>query len=113
MHLLVKSTLFEVLLWKFGFADFQHDLDVTHHVLSKRLKRLVEHGVLVKMPYQDCPQRFLVPFVWKKTSALSPSIVNYCKLISTMDESRYSTDGAFSTLCSSPCIKISVDLSRL
>lgn len=40
------------------FDDFQQNLGVTRHVLSERLKRLVEHGVLVKAPYQDRQQRF-------------------------------------------------------
>ncbi|WP_111861181.1 winged helix-turn-helix transcriptional regulator [Acinetobacter sp. CFCC 10889] len=40
------------------FDDFQQNLGVTRHVLSERLKRLVEHQVLVKTPYQDRQQRF-------------------------------------------------------
>ncbi|MBJ9985204.1 helix-turn-helix transcriptional regulator [Acinetobacter sp. S40] len=40
------------------FDDFQSHLGVTRHVLSERLKRLVEHGILVKTPYVDRQERF-------------------------------------------------------
>ena len=40
------------------FDDFQQNLGVTRHVLSERLKRLVEHGILAKAPYFDRQKRF-------------------------------------------------------
>lgn len=40
------------------FDDFQQNLGVTRHVLSERLKRLVEHEILVKVPYFDRQERF-------------------------------------------------------
>ncbi|OTG65033.1 winged helix-turn-helix transcriptional regulator [Acinetobacter silvestris] len=40
------------------FDDFQQNLGVTRHVLSERLKRLVEHEILVKTPYIDRQERF-------------------------------------------------------
>ncbi|WP_109441104.1 winged helix-turn-helix transcriptional regulator [Acinetobacter haemolyticus] len=40
------------------FDDFQRSLGLTRHVLSERLKRLVEHDVLVKVPYIDRQERF-------------------------------------------------------
>ncbi len=40
------------------FDDFQENLGLTRHVLSDRLKRLVEHQVLVKTPYMDRQERF-------------------------------------------------------
>ncbi|CAM4296418.1 winged helix-turn-helix transcriptional regulator [Acinetobacter pragensis] len=40
------------------FDDFQQNLGVTRHVLSERLKRLVEHGILAKTPYFDRQERF-------------------------------------------------------
>ena len=40
------------------FDDFQASLGVTRHVLADRLNRLVETGVLKKVPYQDNPPRF-------------------------------------------------------
>ncbi len=40
------------------FDDFQENLGVTRHVLSERLKRLVEHEILVKTPYTDRQERF-------------------------------------------------------
>ncbi|HET8731366.1 MAG TPA: helix-turn-helix domain-containing protein [Moraxellaceae bacterium] len=40
------------------FDDFQAGLGVTRHVLADRLSRLVEAGVLKKVPYQDNPPRY-------------------------------------------------------
>lgn len=40
------------------FEDFQQHLGVTRHVLSDRLKRLVEQDILVKQAYFDRQQRF-------------------------------------------------------
>ncbi len=39
------------------FEDFQARLGVTRHVLADRLKKLVRHGVLRRVPYQTRPQR--------------------------------------------------------
>ncbi|MEC7119286.1 MAG: helix-turn-helix domain-containing protein [Pseudomonadota bacterium] len=39
------------------FDDFQTNLGVTRHVLSERLKRLVEHEILKKVPYHDRQER--------------------------------------------------------
>jgi DNA-binding HxlR family transcriptional regulator len=39
------------------FDDFRRDLDIARPVLADRLKRLVEHGVLTKVPYQEHPPR--------------------------------------------------------
>lgn len=40
------------------FESFQQNLGVTRHVLSERLKRLVEHDILEKRPYTDRQERF-------------------------------------------------------
>lgn len=40
------------------FDDFQANLGVTRHVLAERLKRLVEHGILTKVPYVERQERF-------------------------------------------------------
>jgi DNA-binding HxlR family transcriptional regulator len=40
------------------FEDFQARLGVTRHVLADRLKKLVRHGVLRRVPYQTRPKRF-------------------------------------------------------
>ena len=40
------------------FDDFQRSLGLTRHVLSERLKRLVEHEILVKVPYVERQERF-------------------------------------------------------
>jgi len=40
------------------FADLQAQLGIPKHVLSVRLNRLVEDGVLQRVPYQDAPPRY-------------------------------------------------------
>lgn len=40
------------------FDQFQRDLGITRHRLSERLGKLVEHGVLVKVPYCERPPRY-------------------------------------------------------
>jgi DNA-binding HxlR family transcriptional regulator len=39
------------------FDDLQRDLGVARNILQARLERLVEHGILVKKPYQERPLR--------------------------------------------------------
>jgi DNA-binding HxlR family transcriptional regulator len=39
------------------FEDFQARLGVTRHVLADRLRKLVRHGVLRRVPYQTLPKR--------------------------------------------------------
>jgi DNA-binding HxlR family transcriptional regulator len=39
------------------FEDFQARLGVTRHVLADRLRKLVRHGVLRRVPYQARPRR--------------------------------------------------------
>lgn len=39
------------------FDDFERRLGITRHLLTDRLKKLVEHGVLNKVPYQQRPLR--------------------------------------------------------
>ena len=45
-------------LGKSRFEQFQTSLGVTRHVLSARLKRLVETGVLERNPYSTRPLRY-------------------------------------------------------
>ena len=45
-------------LGKSRFDQFQASLGVTRHVLSNRLKRLVESGVLEKNAYSTSPPRY-------------------------------------------------------
>lgn len=45
-------------LGKSRFEQFQGSLGITRHLLSARLKRLVEKGVLEKYPYQARPVRY-------------------------------------------------------
>ena len=39
------------------FDDLQRDLGVARNILQVRLERLVDHGILVKRPYQERPVR--------------------------------------------------------
>lgn len=39
------------------FEEFQSRLGITRHVLADRLKKLVRHGVLRRVPYQASPKR--------------------------------------------------------
>jgi DNA-binding HxlR family transcriptional regulator len=40
------------------FEEFQRNLGITRHRLSERLSKLVDHGVLVKVPYHERPLRY-------------------------------------------------------
>jgi DNA-binding HxlR family transcriptional regulator len=40
------------------FEHFQKDLGIARNVLTDRLNKLVEHGVLEKRPYEDRPPRY-------------------------------------------------------
>jgi DNA-binding HxlR family transcriptional regulator len=40
------------------FDDFQSDLGIARNVLSDRLARLVDEGILERHPYQQRPERF-------------------------------------------------------
>jgi DNA-binding HxlR family transcriptional regulator len=40
------------------FEDFQTHLGVTRHRLADRLRKLVGHDILDRVPYQDRPRRF-------------------------------------------------------
>jgi DNA-binding HxlR family transcriptional regulator len=56
------------------FDDFRRDLDIARPVLTDRLKRLVEHGVLARQLYCERPPRYeyrLTPM----GMSLSPTLV--------------------------------------
>lgn len=40
------------------FEEFQQRLEISRNILNQRLARLVEAGVLIKVPYTARPQRF-------------------------------------------------------
>jgi DNA-binding HxlR family transcriptional regulator len=40
------------------FEAFQSRLGITRHLLAARLKKLVQFGVLRRVPYQDAPKRY-------------------------------------------------------
>ena len=47
----------DALLGRSRFDDFQHSLGLARNVLTDRLNRLVEAGVLERVPYQQHPPR--------------------------------------------------------
>lgn len=40
------------------FEEFESRLGITRHILADRLRKLVDRGVLQRVPYQQRPQRF-------------------------------------------------------
>ena len=40
------------------FDDFQQRLGIGRNVLNQRLRRLIEHGILMKVPYAERPPRY-------------------------------------------------------
>ncbi|MFF9489277.1 winged helix-turn-helix transcriptional regulator [Streptomyces sp. NPDC014676] len=46
------------LLGSCRFEGFLENLDIARNVLTNRLTRLVEHGVMERVPYQDKPVRY-------------------------------------------------------
>jgi DNA-binding HxlR family transcriptional regulator len=56
------------------FEQLHRDLGIARNLLTDRLGRLVEHGVLVKVPYQDRPPRHEYRLT-AKGAALSPALI--------------------------------------
>lgn len=56
------------------FAQLQADLGIARNILSDRLQRLVDHGVLEQVPYQQRPLRHEYRLT-AKGADLSPSLV--------------------------------------
>jgi len=48
----------DILLGLRRFDEIQEDLGVARNVLQSRLKRLVEHGIVERRPYQERPARY-------------------------------------------------------
>ncbi len=40
------------------FEGFQSSLQITRHLLSERLKKLIRFGILRRVPYQESPKRY-------------------------------------------------------
>ena len=40
------------------FEGFQSSLQITRHLLSERLKKLVRFGILRRVPYSEAPKRY-------------------------------------------------------
>jgi DNA-binding HxlR family transcriptional regulator len=56
------------------FSELQEDLGIARNLLSDRLSRLVDHGVLEKVPYQQRPLRCDYRLT-AKGAALSPALI--------------------------------------
>jgi DNA-binding HxlR family transcriptional regulator len=56
------------------FEEFQRHLGIARNILTARLKKLVDHGILVKVQYQERPRRFEYQLS-EKGAALFPVIV--------------------------------------
>jgi DNA-binding HxlR family transcriptional regulator len=56
------------------FEEFQRHLNIARNILTARLRKLVEYGVLQRVQYQDRPKRFEYRLT-EKGAALFPVIV--------------------------------------
>jgi DNA-binding HxlR family transcriptional regulator len=56
------------------FGELRDDLGIARNLLSDRLSRLVEHGVLEKVPYQQRPVRYEYRLT-AKGADLSPALI--------------------------------------
>lgn len=56
------------------FEEFQRHLGIARNILTARLKKLVDYGILQKVQYQDRPRRFEYRLT-EKGAALFPVIV--------------------------------------
>jgi DNA-binding HxlR family transcriptional regulator len=60
------------------FDDFANDLGVARNLLADRLTRLVEHGILEKVPYQERPLRHEYRLTARGLD-LSPALVAFMR----------------------------------
>jgi DNA-binding HxlR family transcriptional regulator len=56
------------------FSEIQSDLGIAKNLLSDRLSRLVDHGLLERVPYQDRPVRYHYRLTTKGAD-LSPALI--------------------------------------
>jgi DNA-binding HxlR family transcriptional regulator len=56
------------------FSELVDDLGIAKNLLSDRLKRLVEHGIVDKVPYQERPVRYEYRLT-HKGAELSPALI--------------------------------------
>lgn len=56
------------------FSDLVEDLGIAKNLLSDRLKRLTEHGVIERVPYQNRPVRYEYRLT-RKGAELSPALI--------------------------------------
>jgi len=60
------------------FGQFQEDLGIARNLLSNRLRKLVDHGVLERVPYQERPVRYEYRLTAKGMD-LSPALISLMK----------------------------------
>ena len=56
------------------FSEIQADLGIAKNLLSERLSRLVDHGLLERVPYQERPVRYDYRLT-QKGADLSPALI--------------------------------------
>lgn len=69
--LIVRDAFFQVR----RFEEFQANLGIARNILTARLRKLVDAGILRKVPYQERPRRFEYRLT-DKGAALFPVIVS-------------------------------------
>lgn len=60
------------------FSDFQDDLGIAKNLLSSRLRKLVDAGVMERVPYQERPVRYEYVLT-DKGQDLSPALISLMK----------------------------------
>lgn len=60
------------------FGEFEDDLGIAKNLLADRLRKLVDHGVLEKVPYQERPVRCEYVLT-EKGQSLSPTLIAFMK----------------------------------
>lgn len=81
------------------FGELRDDLGIASNLLTDRLTRFVEHGVLEKVPYQERPVRFEYRLT-EAGRALSPVLI---AIMQWGDSYRQDPSGAPTTLVHGDC----------
>lgn len=80
------------------FSELRNDLGIAKNILSDRLQKLVDHGVVEQVPYQERPLRHEYRLT-AKGAELSPALVALMRWGDTW----YATDGAPTLLVHDDC----------
>lgn len=80
------------------FSEIQADLGIAKNLLADRLSRMVDHGVLEKVPYQDRPVRYEYRLT-AKGADLAPALI----ALMHWGDRWYASDGAPTVLIHERC----------